>query len=522
MHRRFITIAIVLTTVLGALPVALLWFITPTEMVFTGVSPFSWDDFPAYFSAIQQAIDGRWLLFNMLTPEPHAGIFNPLWVGIGLSARLFHLEPWMAFHFARVLLTPLLLLVLWWVVRVLLPSNAHRVGWVFVVFGSGVGYLLEVIFRFVDTRSLDLWVPEAYVWMSILQSPHFVAAQLGFALTLGVWFFALHRVTERRYLFVAMSGIVATVLFSFHPFHAVSLGGIILVHSVVYAVMHKQETGRAIRFAGLWLLCAAPGFAYQAIAQLSDPVHMQRAAQLVMQMPAAGAYFYGYGAMVLLALPGVYALWRSGKRDVAAFLLTWCVVQSVAVYSPIPFSRRLTTGLFIGLGLLAAVGWVECMQLLKVNLRQAFVWSGASVLVLFATTFFSSVCVWLVMANAFRVLPTELYIPRTAVAAFEWIDEHAGTDDVVLAHGQWGVFVPVYARRVTYNAHWGETNHFPKKEAEVQLIFSSGDVQAQAVQEQIVATGADWVFVAADESIVEVPVLEHAYSQEEFDVYRVH
>jgi len=110
------------------------FLITPSNRVYTGTVFFS-DDYAVYTSVIQQGIDGRLTVVNKYTSEPHEPSllrFNYLLLGkIGGTLGLSSI---MTYHFSRLALGVIFLLLCLYLILNFVPKNLQRLSFLFILF----------------------------------------------------------------------------------------------------------------------------------------------------------------------------------------------------------------------------------------------------------------------------------------------------------------------------------------------------------------------------------------------------
>lgn len=489
--------------VLVGLPVVYMWWMTPVGQVFTGVSPYSPIDLPVYFADIQQVIQGQLLVHDLFSTEgPQRGMFHVLWVVLGLFARWLRLDPWVVFHAARILLIPVLVWALWWGVKQFLPQHMWRLGVVMTIFASGTGFLLG---HFVEGHELsqiglDQWVPEGFVFHATLQSPHYIFAYSLLILVLASWFQATRATTTRRWRWVLVSGLLASVLFSFHPFHIFTIGLILLTHSLVLVMYDHQQYKHLWWVLPVWILAALPGASYQIWLQWGDAVLRARSFQSKTLTPSFASAYLSLTALWTFALVGVRRLWRE-HREAALFLLIWGAVQTAALFAPIQVNRRFIMGLQVDLALLATAGWWFIFREWK--LKSIFsrwvhlVWSGwqlsVGLLVLVVVFWFSSISAFINYLRAPVQIADLLYMSSAQDNAYEWIKNNTSESATVLALSWPANLLPGETGRATYVGHWHETIDWENKVRLAQVIFFS--TNPQQVQRELKKIAVSFVLI---------------------------
>lgn len=504
--RWFLILFGALLTILVAVPVLLTWYITPPGQVFTGTSVYSPIDLPVYFADIKQVTQGNWLVHDLFTTEgPQTGMFHILWILLGGVARVFQLDPWVVFHAARVVLVPLLVWSLWWGIKQWLPRHLWRLGLVLAVFGSGTGVLINRWLEKGDISQigLDFWVPEGFVFMSSLQSPHYMLALSLFSLALATWFKATKQtVTVAKVRWTVISGLLACVLFSFHPFHIFTLGLILITHTFALLILDHKRHASLWWILLLWGVCALPGAGYQVWLQWGDEVLQARSFQSNTPTPSFATVYLSFAALWVFGLVGARRLWKT-HREAGLFLLVWGVVQTFALFAPIQVNRRFVMGLQIDLTLLATVGWYVIFYGLKQRTTGFLkrtnwllgLWRHAAGPAVAIFIFgFSSIAAFMTYLRAPVDIPDLLYMPLEQKRAYQWIEENTNQEDVVIALGWPAILLPGETGRATYTAHWHETLRWEEKYGVVQRLLSArNENQANQLLDQI---GADYILLS--------------------------
>lgn len=342
--------------VIGSLPFLIGSSITPRGAQFYGNKIIAPGDYSIYYSYIEQGRQGRVFMDDAFTSEPHpATLFQPLWFIVGMLARLLDLSGPLAFALARLAATPLLIVVIWWTIRWLWPSDrrVQRGALLLSLFASGLGGLAAVLAYTSADGSIwtfpDLWVSEAFTTLTLWSSAHFILVTTGILFVLV----AVERSwQERRWSLVAWAGVTALGVFSIHPFHLITWAvfwvGLTLWRTIV---ARRVPWG----FVGRWVTVIAIGSPMLILfgTQLFfDPLTVGRAAQNINLTGPVVNIVVGLGLLLFGA--GVGA-WRWRPRDERwRWVVALAIAYLVAIYLPVSFQRRLSQGLVIPFALLAA------------------------------------------------------------------------------------------------------------------------------------------------------------------------
>ena len=329
------------------------WALTPPHYQFYANSFQAPADPSVYYSYIEQGRHGQIMMYDAFTSEPkRAVLFQPLWFIVGLVAQVLHVSSPVAFTLARWAATPVLLLALWWTIEWLWTDKVkRRLAIIVTSFGGGLGGVFYVLaphwLDFSGRTAPDLWISEAYVFLSAITNVHFllVTAGLLFALV------SVERSFEEKNWWRAVwAGVVLLGVFSIHPFHVVTL---VLAWMLISLWRWASDKKFPTHYIGIWLLTLAissPVLLYYGLQLLSDPLVIGRAVQNVNLMTSPLRTLIGLGVFFPAAILG----WRKLRHQKKYVWLTaWALAIMVAVYMPFNFQRRLSQGMIIPFALLS-------------------------------------------------------------------------------------------------------------------------------------------------------------------------
>ena len=145
----------------------------PAGARLSGLHTLNSEDTPTYYAWIEQARRGQLRFRQLFTSEPHEpALVNPLFLLIGAFARATGLGNAAAYHAARVLLGLAMVPLLYAFLRVCLPGGpARAAARAILLFAGGLGWLFRLAGAPPDRWPIDLWVPEASLFLSLVESP---------------------------------------------------------------------------------------------------------------------------------------------------------------------------------------------------------------------------------------------------------------------------------------------------------------------------------------------------------------
>lgn len=452
-----------LFALISTLPFVYGYLCTPPELVFLWRSSANNSvDMYQYLSWVRQAADGKWLLKDLYTTEPHSpALFHPLFLLMGVLARITSAGMATVYHTVRAALAFLLVPALYWTAGVFVRSRQTRVWtFLFMLAASGLG---------ISGRGADVLMPELSALLSATYFPLFVAASLLTALVLGHLWLAVARDSSRH---AVVAGLL-TLLLSLIHIHEVPT---IWAGALACAVWSSWRK-RAPRFALIPLLVlvvSAPGVAYQAWLLTSPPVFRELSQALKHLFPPRSPLWVlsGFHIQAGLALLGLVA--RRREPEEGRGLLAACAVTAF-VLSCTPLIRggaRFASAMQTPMNLLAAggVGFIVSAGASATPFGQ--VERTLRLAALLAASSMSACRVILADVAYYSQHVGPAYLPAESMAALRWLDAHARRDDVVLTSEELGNLIPPLTGRRTYLGHYHMSLNARTKRRLVKAFFS--------------------------------------------------
>ncbi|MBK8935545.1 MAG: hypothetical protein IPM76_25135 [Chloroflexi bacterium] len=201
------------------------WLSAPEGTTFTGAL-VNQDDLSTYLSAIRQGENGRFLFHFTFSPEPWEPRFMLFpYSLLGRVSRLLGGSTLFWFHLARfAALSFTLVCALFWA-RIMLPGSRamQRTGWLFIVFGGGLGWLLYPPLAQIPGALRyfpDLALPELTFLLISHNAPHYIAG-LGLQLLL---FICLRHIGQPNatWRWAGFGAILTTLLATTYVYHILS------------------------------------------------------------------------------------------------------------------------------------------------------------------------------------------------------------------------------------------------------------------------------------------------------------
>jgi len=464
-----------LILVFSCLPYLIAWFTTPAGYQFGGVlvNPL---DGHSYLAKMRQGWAGEWQFHLSYTPEEHDGAWlYTFYLALGHLARLTGLSLAVVYHAARLLAGLVLLTAIYaFVGRLTGDQRGRRLAYALAGASAGLGWLGLAWGAF----PIDLWVPEAFAFFSLLTNPHF-------PLALALMLFILARVVWRvraahGWLLPGLAALALTVVqpIALAPLYA-ALSSYLLLEYLLGPHAKRGVWGcvtyvlRSAPFVSV-VLFSVPVLLYDFIAFASNPILAAWAAQDVDPAPAPADLALGFGAVGLASIAGAALAIR--QRDVKTLaLVAWAATTLILVYLPVALQRRFITSLGLPLAMLAGLGLARWARLavegvaLRLGVKLAV---GLSVALSLAGSGFLLAVLSLGALSQQQAdrLPNLLYLSYDEAAAMRWLLEHA-PDSVVLAAPRTGAWLPGQAGVRVVVGHPLETIDAPSKQAQVEAFW---------------------------------------------------
>ncbi len=469
----------------SSLPYLVAWAATPENAHFTGllVNPF---DGHSYIAKMRQGLDGSFRFRLAFTPEPQTGAYLfLLHLALGHLARWTRLPLIAVYHAARLLTSATLLVTVNRFILSLGGERAQRrLALLLSAVSSGLGWLVALL----GYRSADLWVPEAFVFYSIMDTLHF---PLAIALMLVV-LMALARPGRqpswRETLVAAAASVGLGVV---QPFGVIPVYATLAVWLALRWLRDRRMEWRRVGWTAVAGLAALAYPLYGLLAIRADPALVAWSTQNQTPSPPPWDWLLSFGLLAALALPGAVKVARR-RADGGLLLLAWVIAAGVGMYAPLALQRRLALGLQVPLALLAAAGW---QQVIQPRLRRR-----RKVLTMALVAFSSLTNLFLMAIFALGALGGEprFYLSENEWQALMWLRAQVSHDQVVLCAPQTGMFVPAWAgQRVVYG-HPFETVDAERRKAQVETYWA-GEMDAVERESFLQENGVGYALVGPRE-----------------------
>ncbi len=501
-----------LLALVTSLPYLLGYMASPAEKYFLGfvLNP---GDQNTYFMWMSQVASGETLLRNLYTSTPHEGvILNLVFLAAGWAGKLLGSLD-IAYQLLRLAAVVLLAWSVWLFVATFTASRERR-RWLFltVVFGAGIGWVWNLLRLWngdygglvtdteLLTRPLDLWVPEGYVFYSMLVMPHF---SLAIALLLLTVRYAAIGLADNRLGMTAIAGLLCFALSFVHPYDVLIALGLAGGVATLYSLRQRSINPGVWRHIGLLLLIGSGPVLYNYWILNNNPGMQAWLVQNRSVSPPPVSYLAGYGLLlfgaVLYAIRNRHEL--GNNLEPVQWLYAWLLILPLALYAPIDFQRRLVIGAVAPLAVLAMLQLLDWLGERRFTARRT---STATLTVVLLLVSLSSTFHWL---NSFRKTADhagELFVENGMVEALQAIASDPGRHGTVLARFETGNHVPRFSGKATVVGSRGQTGNFDRVRASTDAFFR-GDMSDQQMLAFLNEQRVHWIVIGPHEAAIMAP-----------------
>ena len=498
------SLAVILAT---SLPYLYAYLTAPSGLVYNGLHALSPGDVPVYYSYIDQAKSGIFLVKNLFTSEPQTiGTFNVWWTLVGLLAKIFNLSPILAFQLSRILMIPIFVFVAYiFISYFFTEAGKRKLCLFFLLFSSGLGFYLAGNSSLNNFRSeaiywwpIDLWLTEANTFNTLYQTSHFIAS---ITLMILIFLLMILAFAKNKFSYAVISGFLALFYFNFHPYYLPVIFGVLGLYLFILMLQANKFLWQKAGYLITIFIISSPSIIYHIWLIQNSEVIAQRALQNVTLISPLFFVFMGYGFLWLGFLAGLFFLFKNKKLDNRfLFLLIWFLVNVVLIYSPFPFHSRYTQGLHIILVIFTLVEIFELFDYLKIKIKPKTFdfWVnnpfllGMIFLVLFlpSTLFSISRDVYYFTYQP-SLVKDRFYLAKDFLKAADWL-RNAPRPGTVLGAELSSRFLPGFSGRTVYLAHDHETLFFDAKL--IQVIWFYKDNQASEAKKKFLRDkGIDYI-----------------------------
>ncbi len=541
---RFILIITIFIILLTTLPYLYGWYQTPPNHTYTGLHSLTPGDVHVYFSWMEQVKQGHFIFEDLYTSEPQGRVLlNSFWSLQGLIAKYTGLSNYLVFQLSRIILIPFFLFILYLISVYFWTDKLWRkISFLFFSFASGLGvtisaFLSDNIYnKGWYNWPLDMWAPEGNNLLTMFQSPHLILSTALLILILFLTFFAFEK-DKLKYSVTA--GILALILFQFHPFHVPTIFGVLSVYILIQILInlkdfkHKKEIWFSyLKHFLILIVLSFPSIFYWSLLQQYDFVTQLRTYQNICLTPSLWVTIMSYGFIIFLALYASYRLIKTKKiTNQKLFIIIWFITQFLLLYSPLPFQRRIMQGLQIPMIILCVIGLHFLYQYLKIKLPPKkfnfFINNKWLLIILFILLFTPShIYNWIREIAVFAEVYPQLYVHNDKVAGYQWLKQNTPEGTVILTDLYNGNLIPGRIGRKVFIGHGVETLFFDSKVYKMAWFYAINNLDDKK-QRFLKNNNIDYVFYSNNEDHLgafqpqDKDYLKKVFDQGEAQIYKV-
>lgn len=487
----FVIATALIVLAVTTLPYLYAYWSAPPDKQFMGVI-YNVPDHMQYFSWFREFGEAN-LSANKLTPEPNEPLFfNLLWWGmarIGGALGIGYAGMYQGLRWAATLL--FLLLVYRMVSRFFADRLRRMTAFLLILFGAGFGWVL-IVMKYTLANGeliwpLDVYVAEPNTFLSILGSPHFVAA----ALYMFVFDLVLRGQAKQQLRYAFYAGLFALFMGWQHAYDLLIVYGVLGAYGLL-VWMRDRKLPMYLLWSGLIIGAISVWPALYSVWLTShDPLWEQ----VLAQFANAGVYSPPlYRLPVLLGLPFLLALFTvirqnplrlRGVSNNDLFVRGWFWISFVLIYLPVDYQIHMLNGWQVPIAILATQGVFAYVVPALARWRSQPPTRRLAITTVAAIIAFSALTnIYLFGWRFFDLSRYDYpyYLHHDEIAALRWLEANADGDAVVLSSLAVGQYVPAETGAHAFLAHWAQTVDYYGKEAAVARFFDAATPERERMQ----------------------------------------
>jgi len=488
LERKRLALASVLFLALVSLPYIYAALSAGPDLVFGGFLLNPIDGY-TYLAKMRQGLAGAWSFTLPYSAEPgDPAAINLYYLFLGHLARWLGAPLLLVFHAARLTAAALMLRALYALcASIFVETKSRWYAFLLASFGSGLGWAAILFGLFTP----DFWVSEAYPFLSAYANAHF---PLGLAIQIHL--FTQWQLGEKlnnlaRTKTILLSAVLAIV----YPF-GLALVGLVIAAEFLFRIAARRSTQAAFQQLLLLAIAGGPIALYQLWIVNTHPVLSVWNAQNLTPTPAPIELLISLSPALLIAIVGTIIARQIKATTHLSTLLIWIFLSLIIAYLPINVQRRMLSGIFIPLALVA----IYALESLTSNWQRG----TRLVSILLVLSVPTNLLVIISGLNAARHMDESIYLQRTELAAYHWLDENASDGDLLMASPSSGLLVPAYSPLRVLYGHPFETVDAEKWLQLVNNFYSQPDSAAA----QLEGLGVNYVLYGPRESLLgDLPIL---------------
>lgn len=410
----------------------------------------------SYLAKMRQGFEGSWKYSFPYSVDGGNGAYLFLYfIFLGHFARIVRWDLIDVYHFMRILNAGILVLILWNFYERVIQEKKHVIlAFVLALFGSGLGWISSLI----GYQTSDIWVAEAFPFLSSYSNPHF-------PLSLGImiWLMTPFRQTSdsnnrqeiKTWIAIAGLAFLLAVVSPFGSIIVIIVTGIVTAWELAEQTrIHKDLTGIrqmvSLAWKSPWLkklllisAFSAPVLLYEWSISKIDPIIAGWSAQNLTPSPPIWDFFLSFSPTLLLAIPGGVRVLKEHRKETRT-LLVWVLCGLGLIYFPYGLQRRFMLGYFLPVVGLSVLGLGKISRYIPKKS-----WLVSLLLLLLSLP--TNLLILMTANYAGSRHDANLYVSTAEDAALTWLREEVPSEAIILASPQTGLLIPpMTGHRVLY------------------------------------------------------------------------
>lgn len=407
---------------------------------YVGSQPTRRGDMAGHFSFIIQAKDGKALFKNLYSPgDQQALLFHPLWLMMGLIAKLYNLNIFFIYQLFKVILAVFFCLILRKFLREFFDLNKDIWLLPFCIFAGGFfTYLIEK-----DT------------FLNLYYSPLFILALILLILIYHsvLRYFKTHQNNQLIIIFICTLS-----LFLIHFYDTIPVLAVVFLWCVYQCLTTKRF--KNLKPSLVTCLAVIIGAIYYCYIFFAEESLSSWAINNFTPLPSLYFFIVGYGFLIPLVIIGII---NKRKEKPYLYLIFWCLASLFIILSPIPFNRRFVLGLSIPLTILAYWGLKLILNKLK-----NYIWRTSLAVIIITLLIQGNLFVVFLDLQIINHYGRPQYLKRSYMETFQWMHDNLPKESIVFANFQyWDTEISGYTGLVSY---WAGS-YFPSLKENVDRIY---------------------------------------------------
>ncbi len=475
---------------------------------FTGVIGVARGDKSVYISMIEQVRQGGVINYNLFTSENQGyGLFHPLWLVLGATAKFFDLSSFEIFHIVKFFSIIVFLLFLYFIAREFFSTVVYRLIFLFgLAFFGGVGRLVmlfsdfsilngDLFFKLIP---VDVWYSEGFSFLTLYHSPLFIIAQL---LMVLAWWFVLLFLKNKKIKYSIFAGIVVFLLGLIHPFDIFGWWAVIISLIVISLIGKSVNWKNAFKALCPSVIASVIVVGYYGFLLVNESVLSAWNSQNNMPAPSFFSMLTGYGFLWILSIVGLFYIVKNKTGIIWDWLVVWFLTFPLLLFVPINISRRLLSSFGIVIIIMSVFGIEYIWSKIKFKSKIFFIKETIGIVILFLLLVLSPV--YQIVESVYEIrqgsFPVYLNISEKNIIHFL---KTAPKYSVVLAEPFFANSIPALTGRYVWLGHDVQTVAFEEKKKKLYQFYT---MPWSRWHEQFVKeNGIDYVIWPSDR-LLEIP-----------------